>query len=106
MLEQMRRQGASIFVYLIFCLLILIFVINFRPGQSRQDDNGCRGATTARSRVDGVDTSLTAFKIAYSANNGSGKQKTYIALEVLIRRELLAQAAEARGLIGRRRPRA
>ncbi len=95
----MRRQGASIFVYLIFCLLILIFVINFRPGQSRQDDNGCRGSTNSVISVDGVDTTLTAFKIAYSANNGSGKQKTYIALEVLIRRELLAQAAEARGLM-------
>jgi parvulin-like peptidyl-prolyl isomerase len=99
MLEQMRRQGASIFVYLIFCLLILIFVINFRPGQSRQDDNGCRGATNSVISVDGTDTTLTAFKIAYSANQAAGKQKTYVALEWLIRRELLAQAAEARGLI-------
>jgi parvulin-like peptidyl-prolyl isomerase len=99
MLEQMRRQGASIFVYLIFCLLILIFVINFRPGQSRQDDNGCRGTTNTVISVDGVDATQTAFKIAYSGNNGQGKQKTYTALEWLIRRELLAQAAEARGLI-------
>ena len=100
MLEQMRRQGASIFVYLIFCLLILIFVINFRPGQSRQDDNGCRGASTSVISVDGVDTSQTAYKIAFSANNGTdSKQKTIIAFEVLVRRELLAQAAEARGLL-------
>src|SRR5580698_4875534 len=99
MLEQMRRQGASIFVYLIFCLLILIFVINFRPGQSRQGDNGCRGTSNSVISVDGVDATQTAFKVAYSANNASGKNKTYVALEWLIRRELLAQAAEARGLI-------
>jgi parvulin-like peptidyl-prolyl isomerase len=95
----MRRQGASIFVYLIFCLLIVIFVINFRPGQSRTDDNGCRGTSNTVISVDGVDTTQTAFKVAYSANGASGKQKTYVALEVLIRRELLAQAAEARGLM-------
>ncbi len=99
MLEQMRRQGASIFVYLIFCLLILIFVINFRPGQSREGDNGCRGTTTSVINVDGVETTQTAYKIAYSANNASGKNKTYVALEWLIRRELLAQAAEKRGLL-------
>jgi len=100
MLEQMRRQGASIFVYLIFCLLILIFVINFRPGQSRSDDNGCRGTSTSAITVDGFDTTQTAFKIAFSANNGQdSKQKTVIAFEVLIRRELLAQAADARGLM-------
>ena len=28
MLEDARKKGASVFVYLIFCLLILIFVIN------------------------------------------------------------------------------
>ena len=99
MLEQMRRQGASIFVYLIFCLLILIFVINFRPGQSRQGDNGCRGTSNSVISVDGVDATQTAFKVAYSANNASGKNKTYVALEWLIRRELLAQAAEKRGLL-------
>src|SRR5580704_9695790 len=99
MVEQMRRQGASIFVYLIFCLLILIFVINFRPGQSRQGDNGCRGTSNSVISVDGVDATQTAFKVAYSANGASGKQKTYVALEWLIRRELLAQAAEKRGLL-------
>jgi hypothetical protein len=99
MLEQMRRQGASIFVYLIFCLLILIFVINFRPGQSRQGDNGCRGTSNSVISVDGIDATQTAFKVAYSANNASGKNKTYVALEWLIRRELLAQAAEKRGLL-------
>ena len=42
MLEQMRRQGASIFIYLIFTLLIVIFVINFAPSRQRGDlEGGC-----------------------------------------------------------------
>src|ERR1700733_8484910 len=101
MLENMRRQGASIFIYLIFCLLIAIFVINFRPGQTRQDDGGCRGTTNIVVSVDGADATQTAYHIAYSNpfNRGTGKQKVYVALETLIRRELLANAAEDHGLM-------
>ena len=101
MLEQMRKQGASIFVYLIFCLLIAIFVINFRPGQSRQDDNGCRGTSNVVISVDGNEATQTAFKMAYSSpyNWGTSKSKVHIALETLIRRELLANEGEKRGLL-------
>lgn len=98
--EQMRKRGASIFVYLIFCLLIAIFVINFRPGQGG-GDGGCRGESSDVLSVDGTKTTQTAFKIAYATpfNRGKGKQKIYVALEMLIRREILAEAAEARGLV-------
>ncbi|CAN5192542.1 hypothetical protein BH11MYX1_BH11MYX1_14450 [soil metagenome] len=101
MLEQMRKQGASIFVYLIFCLLIAIFVINFRPGQSRNDDNGCRGTSNVVISVDGEEATQTAYKMAFSSpyNWGQQKQKAHIALETLIRRELLASEAQKRGLI-------
>src|SRR3569832_1369912 len=101
MLEQMRKQGASIFVYLIFCLLIAIFGINFRPGQSRQDDNGCRGTSNVVISVDGNEATQTAFKMAYSSpyNWGTSKSKVHIALETLIRRELLANEGEKRGLL-------
>jgi parvulin-like peptidyl-prolyl isomerase len=101
MLEQMRKQGASIFVYLIFCLLIAIFVINFRPGQSRNDDNGCSGTNNVVLAVDGTESTQTAFKMAYSSpyNWGTQKSKIHIALETLIRRELLANEADQRGLI-------
>lgn len=97
--EDVRKRGASIFVYLIFCLLIAIFVINFRPGQS--GDSGCRGESNEIISVDGASSTQTAFKVAYSNpfNQGSGKTKVYIALETLIRREILADAAEARGLV-------
>src|SRR5664279_756989 len=101
MLEQMRKQGASIFVYLIFCLLIAIFVINFRPGQRRQDDGGCSGHSNVVLTVDSHDATATAFQIARSSpyNWGTQKSKIHIALETLIRRELLATEADARGLI-------
>ncbi|MEO8845922.1 MAG: peptidylprolyl isomerase [Kofleriaceae bacterium] len=97
----MRKQGASIFVYLIFCLLIAIFVINFRPGQSREDDNGCSGTSNVVLSVDGDEATQTAFKMAYSSpyNWGTSKSKVHIALETLIRRELLATEADKRGLI-------
>jgi len=35
MLEQMRQKGASIFIYLIFGLLIVLFVINIAPSGGR-----------------------------------------------------------------------
>jgi hypothetical protein len=98
MLENMRRQGASIFIYLIFCLLILIFVVNFGP-QGGQG-GGCGAADSGVVSIDGVDQSQSSYKIAYSNsyNDGRGKARVHKALELLIRRELLAQEAEARGL--------
>jgi hypothetical protein len=98
MLEQMRRQGASIFIYFIFGLLIVIFVINFAPSRSRGDlEGGCNTGNTAVV-VDGASANQSAYLIAYSANGASGRQKVYMALDQLIRRELLAQAAAERGL--------
>jgi len=99
MLENMRRQGASIFVYLIFCLLIAIFVINFGPQRGNGANGGCRGSTNVVVSVDGEEATQTAYHIAYAANQSNGKQKTWVALEMLIRRELLAQEAERRGLM-------
>jgi hypothetical protein len=48
--------------------------------------------------VDGREANQSAYLIAYSSNGGSGRQKVYLALDQLIRRELLAQAAEQRGI--------
>lgn len=102
MLEQMRKQGASIFVYLIFCLLIAIFVINFRPGQSRNDDGGCSGTSNSALNVDGDDVSKNDFKVAFVNPYNWGqdqKGKIHVALETVLRRELLAKEADTRGLI-------
>lgn len=96
--EQVRKRGASVLVYLIFCLLIVIFVINFRPGGG---DGGCRGTSSDVLSVDGTKSTQTAYTIAYATpfNRGKGKQRVYFALEMLIRREILADAAQARGLV-------
>jgi len=95
MLEQLRKSGASIFIYVIFGLLIVSFVITFAPNA---DLGGCRGGSVVPMTVDGEKTSQSSYKIAYSANTQTGRNKVYRALELLLRRELLAQAAEERGI--------
>jgi hypothetical protein len=99
MLQSARRQGASIFIYLIFCLLIAIFVLNFGP-QNGSQGGGCSGGTNVVVSVDGQEATQSSYHIAYANgyNRGNGKQKTYVALETIIRREILAQEAEARGM--------
>lgn len=97
MLESMRQRGASIFIYLIFGVLIAGFVITFGP---QQGQGGCRGVSNTVVDVDGTEVNLTSYRIAYSNpyNPGRSRERVYFALESLIRRELLAQAAEERGL--------
>src|SRR6188474_438217 len=97
MLEQLRRQGASIFIYFIFGLLIVIFVINFAP--SGHGESGCSTQGNQVVAVDGVDANQTAYLVAYSSSNQSGRNRVYLALEQVIRRELLAQAAAERGIV-------
>jgi len=101
MLENMRRQGASIAVYFIFSLLIVIFVLNFGPQRGNRNDSGCRTESNQVISVDGSEVSWSAFQVAYlnGYNGRPGKNKTYYALEMLIRRELLVHEAQVRGLI-------
>lgn len=96
MLEQMRRQGASTLVYLIFGVLVVIFVINIGPQSGR---GGCSGSDNSIISVNNEETTHAAYQIAYQANQAGGKQKTWVALEMLIRREILAQEADSRGLV-------
>ena len=99
MLEQMRRRGASVFIYLIFGLLIAVFVINFGPRGG--GEGGCRGPGNTVITVDGSRVNKTSYHVAFSnefiGGNTSADRK-HRALDWLIRRELLAQAASERGL--------
>jgi parvulin-like peptidyl-prolyl isomerase len=99
MLDQMRQRGASIFIYLIFGFLIVLFVINIAP-QGNQGDSGCRGASHVVMDVDGNRASENAFRMAYQNpfNQYSGRGRVYHALDLLVRRELLAAEAEELGL--------
>src|SRR2546427_13100568 len=101
MLENLRRQGASIFVYLIFCLLIAIFIINFRPWQSLSEGNGCSGPNNLIVSVVGGDVTQTVYHIAYSNpyNGGTGKHRSWVALEMQIRLECLVDYASSHTLL-------
>ncbi|HUQ06638.1 MAG TPA: SurA N-terminal domain-containing protein [Kofleriaceae bacterium] len=99
MLENMRKQGASLFIWLIFGILIAVFVINFGP-QSPGAKQGCSGGgkrtflTVGGSTVDDV-----GFRWAMNLVPGENdSQRAAVAFESLIMRELLAQEAERRGL--------
>ncbi len=104
MLEGMRRQGASIFIYIIFGILITVFVINFGP-QSQGGVGGCSENATSDTAVTVSGEKVrapTAFRAVYSffKSNGAREQEAKTsALEFLVRREILAQEGEKRGLI-------
>jgi parvulin-like peptidyl-prolyl isomerase len=99
MLDNMRKQGASLFIWLIFGILIAVFVINFGP-QSPQAKQGCSGAnkqaylTVGDHTVDDV-----GYRWAMNLVPGDNdQQRAAIAFESLIMRELLVQEAQRRGL--------
>jgi hypothetical protein len=98
MLEQTRRQ-ASIFVYIVFGLLIVIFIYGINPGnRGGADGGGCGVNSNTVMMVNGTDAAPSAFLVAYSMFQGQARQRTYNALDQVIFRELLAQAAEDRGI--------
>jgi len=98
MLEQTRRQ-ASIFVYIIFGLLIVIFIYGINPGnRGGRDGGGCSTNSNTVMTVNSSDAGPSAFLVAYSMYQGQARQRTYNALDQVIFRELLAQAAEDRGI--------
>jgi hypothetical protein len=65
MLEGMRRQGASISIYIIFGILIAVFVINFGP-QSRGQEQGC-SSNAEGPDPDGVSCGLFVFQDEWCA---------------------------------------
>ncbi len=74
MLDSLRKSGASVAIYLIFGLLIVIFVINFAPNAG-QSPGGCMGSGTTPLTIDGEKANLTSYKVAYAANQQTGRQK-------------------------------
>jgi hypothetical protein len=103
MLENMRKSGASVFVWLIFGILIAVFIINFGP-QGGGNQSGCSSpASRSALAVGPSSVDDTGFRLAVNIASGlvpsaDDATRYEVALEMLIRRELLAQEAEARGL--------
>src|SRR5688572_6508932 len=99
MLEDTRKRGATIAIYVIFGILIAVFVINFGP-QSVGGGQGCQaGQQQLQVTIGGQDYGMNTWRWAYNTRGtGSYEQRATFALDALVRRELLAQEAERRGL--------
>ncbi len=104
MLDTLRRQGASIVIYIVFGILIAVFVVNFGgPGSGGCGDSSGGGDETVMT-VDGARQRMPAWRwtVNYLTNFTGGRvpksQRAELALELLLRRELLAAEGERRGL--------
>ncbi len=98
MLQSMRKSGASIFIYLIFGVLIVVFVLNFGP-QANSGGGGCSNdAAKSALVVNGTEITRSGFAIPYQIATGPAASRKAQVFEWLIRREMLAQEGERRGL--------
>jgi hypothetical protein len=100
MLEDTRKRGATIMIYLVFGLLIVIFALSFGP-QSVGSSQGCRGpASQTQVTISGTEYGMNTWRWALNnMQGGAYPQRAKQALDGLIRREMLAQEAEERGLV-------
>jgi len=104
MLETMRKHSRSLFIYLIFGILIMVFIISFGPQSGQQQ--GCGAATPYVAKVNGREITETTWRYAIlyvtggrgaSGENARRQQIKETVLDLLIVRELLVQTAEALG---------
>ena len=103
MLEQMRRNSRSFIIWILFGIIIAVFIISFGP-QASPDSLGCAGQSkTAALEVDGQSVSLNSWRFAMNALRGGGGGPGQMgirrqqAVDSLVERELLAQAAQDQG---------
>jgi peptidyl-prolyl cis-trans isomerase D len=99
----MRQHSRSLLIYILFGIVIAVFIINFGPGSK-----GCGGsiATTYAARIAGTTVPEQDFihilqLLGYDrepADQGRARGTRQFLMELLIRRELLAQEAERLGL--------
>ncbi len=103
MLENMRKSGSSVLVWIIFAILIVVFVFSFGP-QAGGSQGGCSsGERRTALTVGDSDVDDNGFRLAVNIASGlvpsaDDFARYEVTLELLIRRELLAQEAERRGL--------
>jgi peptidyl-prolyl cis-trans isomerase D len=101
MLEQMRRNSRSFIVWILFGIIIAVFIISFGP-QASPDSLGCGHSAEFALAVKGEDVGLNSWRFAMNGLKGSGGAqdasfRRQRAIDLLVERELLAQAAEERG---------
>ena len=111
MLATLRKHSRSIFIYVLFGLLILTFILTFGPPSAarrgmRGAQSGCGTATPAAATVNGGDVAESSWRWAVmiasqgspSSQRAKREQVREKILDGLIVRELLAQRAEDMGL--------
>jgi peptidyl-prolyl cis-trans isomerase D len=104
MLERMRQSSKSLIIWVLFGIIIAVFIISFGP--QADQTAGCGGAgKTFAMEVGESSVSMHSWRFAVNGLGiGSGGvgaqavQRRAMALDYLLERELLAQAAEERGL--------
>ena len=95
MLEQMRNSSRSFLIWILFAIIIGAFVLTFGPGEASL---ACSPQQTFAVRVNGSDVSVPSWRFAMNGLQlAQTPENRFIALDYLVERELLAQAALERG---------
>jgi peptidyl-prolyl cis-trans isomerase D len=100
MLEQLRRNSRSFIIWILFGIIIAVFIISFGP-QASPDSLGCGYSKESALEVAGEEVSLNSWRFAMNGLKGGGPSPAQMrrqqAVDLLVERELLAQAAEKQG---------
>ncbi len=96
MLEQMRNSSGSFLIWVLFAFIIAAFVLFFG---SPSDSLGCGSNNDYSIEVEKEPVSVHSWRFAYNGlpmlfGSVPGNQRRPMALEFLLQREILAQAAE------------
>lgn len=105
MLEQLRRNSRSFIIWILFGIIIAVFIISFGP-QANPESLGCGHSNEFALEVTGEDVSVNSWRFGVNGVNwlrlsrGGAQDASFrrqLAVDLLVQRELLAQAAEDRG---------
>ncbi len=98
MLRQLRENSRSVIIWVLLGIIIAFFVISFGP-QASQDQFSCAGGSKYVVEVDGTEVAESSWRFGINGRfGGTGREGSREAVvDLLIERELLAQAAEAAG---------
>ncbi len=105
MLEQLRRNSRSFIIWILFGIIIAVFIISFGP-QANPESLGCGHSNDFALEVTGEDVSVNSWRFGVNGVNwlrlsrGGAQDASFrrqLAVDLLVQRELLAQAAEDRG---------
>jgi peptidyl-prolyl cis-trans isomerase D len=104
MLEQLRQSSRSFIIWILFGIIILVFIISFGPQADQQI--GCGASDSSVMEVNGSEIDDSSWRYAINGlprvmpqyvKNQSREQRATVAMDLLLSRELLAQAADDAG---------